>query len=87
MIVSVLARTILKGHREVKLSPNPLIPIKAKTNPQRHKEANKINMQCGSTIVQSNEISMPPSCRLKFVVSVYSLRRYERHSQCQRGML
>jgi len=47
--------------------------MKAKSNTQRNQEANKINMQCGSTVVLSNEISMPPGCRLKFVISVNSL--------------
>jgi len=67
---------------------DPLLTlIQAKTDFQRHKEANKINIWCGSTLVESNEISMPPGCRLKFGISVYSLWRYERHSQCWRGML
>jgi hypothetical protein len=60
MIISVLTKAILKEHRNIKLYRNPLILIYSKTNPQRQKEANKLNIQCGSTIVLSNEISMPP---------------------------
>ena len=82
MMVLVLAKTILKGHCDVKLYQNPLILIKAKSNLRRQKEGNKKNIPCGSTIVLSNEISMPPSCRLQIIVSVYSIGRYQRHSQC-----
>jgi len=75
MFVSVLAKTILMGHRDVTLYQNPSIPITGKTNPHRQTEANKTNMQSGSTTVLFNEISMPPSCMLKLVVSVHSLPR------------
>jgi hypothetical protein len=67
-------RYILKGHRDVEPNRNPLIPVNAKTNGRRPNEVNKINTQCWSTIVLTNVISMLPGCRLKFVVSVYSVR-------------
>jgi len=44
-------------------------------------------MQCWSEIVQSNDISMALRYRLKFVVCVYALQKYESHSKCWTGML
>jgi len=53
-MVFVLVKTIFKGHCDVELHLNPLIPINVMTNPKRHKQANKINMQYSNTAVQSN---------------------------------
>lgn len=83
MMVSVVAKTMLKGHSNVKLNRNPLIPNNAPTNKPRSKEVNKFHQAYGSTIVLSDEISMPPGCRPKFERSVYSRQRKKRQFQCQ----